>query len=86
MVGELRTSAQITNYTEDELRERLVVSGAINLGTKRIAGLTSEFLVLGASTPTARCGLQLEDTVKPGTYRVTRSALRRWEDFTGSSE
>lgn len=49
-VGTLRTSAQITNYSRDELVGRLVV-GAINLGTKRIAGFVSEFLVLGAIDP-----------------------------------
>ena len=66
VVGVLRTSAQITNYTADELRGRLVV-GAINLGTKRIAGFTSEFLVLGSLDPdgTVRL-LQLEDGVVPG--------------------
>jgi tRNA-binding protein len=66
VVGELRTSAQITNYTAEELLGRLVV-GAINLGTKRIAGFTSEFLVLGALDPdgTVRL-LQLEDGVAPG--------------------
>lgn len=47
VVGELATSAQITNYEPDELHGRLVV-GAINLGTKRIAGFESQFLVLGA--------------------------------------
>ena len=46
-IGTLRTSAQITNYARDELVGRLVV-GAVNLGPKRIAGFTSEFLVLGA--------------------------------------
>lgn len=45
-IGELRTSAQIKTYTDEELTDRLVV-GAINLGTKRIAGFTSEFLILG---------------------------------------
>ncbi|MCU1484725.1 MAG: tRNA-binding protein [Actinomycetia bacterium] len=45
-VGELRTSAQVTNYAADELVGRTVI-GAVNLGTKRIAGFTSEFLVLG---------------------------------------
>lgn len=65
-IGELRTSAQITNYTREELLGRLVV-GAVNLGDKRIAGFTSEFLVLGALDPdgTVRL-LQLEDGVKPG--------------------
>jgi tRNA-binding protein len=41
--------------------------GAVNLGTKRIAGFTSEFLVLGALDPdgTVRL-LQLEPDVQPG--------------------
>jgi tRNA-binding protein len=65
-VGELRTSAQITNYRRQELLDRLVV-GAINLGDKRIAGFTSEFLVLGALDPdgTVRL-LGLESGVQPG--------------------
>ncbi|HEX9343920.1 MAG TPA: tRNA-binding protein [Actinomycetota bacterium] len=45
-VGTLRTSAQVTNYKREELLGRLVV-GAVNLGTKRIAGFTSQFLILG---------------------------------------
>jgi tRNA-binding protein len=66
VVGELSTSAQITNYTAAELIGRLVV-GAINLGPKRIAGFTSEFLVLGSLDPdgTVRL-LRLEDGVAPG--------------------
>lgn len=65
-VGVLRSSAQITNYSKDELMGRMVV-GAINLGTKRIAGFVSEFLVLGALDPdgTVRL-LGLEDGVTPG--------------------
>jgi tRNA-binding protein len=65
-VGTLRTSAQITNYLGDELVGRLVV-GAINLGDKRIAGFTSEFLVLGALEPdgTVRL-LAVDDDVAPG--------------------
>lgn len=50
VVGELRTSAQITNYAEGELVGRKVV-GAINLGSKRIAGFPSEFLVIGSLAP-----------------------------------
>lgn len=44
-----------------------MVVGAINLGTKKIAGFTSEFLILGALDPdgTVRL-LQLEDGVEPG--------------------
>lgn len=66
VVGTLRTSAQITNYTPDELLGRLVV-GAINLGRKRIAGFTSEFLVLGAldADGTVRL-LELPDDVAEG--------------------
>lgn len=66
VVGELRTSAQITNYDRDELVGRFVV-GAINLGTKRIAGFESEFLVLGAleADGTVRL-LELPDGVRPG--------------------
>ncbi|MGI9117540.1 MAG: tRNA-binding protein [Gaiellales bacterium] len=41
------TSAQVTNYTADELIGRRVI-GAINLGTRRIAGFESAFLLLGA--------------------------------------
>ena len=66
VIGELRTSAQITNYSADELTGRLVV-GALNLGRKRIAGFTSEFLILGALDPdgTVRL-LELPDDVGVG--------------------
>lgn len=66
VVGTLTTSAQITNYPIDELIGRMVV-GAINLGSKRIAGFKSEFLILGSLDPdgTVRL-LQLEEQVEPG--------------------
>ena len=66
VVGRLRTSAQLTNYRRDELMGRLVV-GAINLGTKRIAGFTSEFLILGSFDPdgTVRL-LKVDDSAEPG--------------------
>ena len=66
VVGRLRSSAQITNYSAAELLGRTVV-GAINLGRKRIAGFTSEFLVLGALDPdgTVRL-LELPSGVAPG--------------------
>ena len=65
-VGKLRTSAQLTNYRRDELMHRLVV-GAINLGTKHIAGFPSEFLVLGTFDPdgTVRL-LNVDDSARPG--------------------
>jgi tRNA-binding protein len=65
-VGVLHTSAQVRNYSRDELLGKTVV-GAINLGTKRIAGFTSEFLILGALDPdgTVRL-LEPEPGVEPG--------------------
>jgi tRNA-binding protein len=66
LVGTLRTSAQITNYGREELLGRTVV-GAINLGDKKIAGFTSEFLVLGALDPDGTVQLlELPDGVEPG--------------------
>lgn len=66
VVGTLTTSAQITQYPKDELVGRIVV-GAINLGSKRIAGFKSDFLILGALDPdgTVRL-LTLEEGVEPG--------------------
>jgi tRNA-binding protein len=66
VLGTLRTSAQITNYTREELVGRTVV-GAVNLGRKRIAGFVSEFLVLGALEPdgTGRL-LSVDGDVAPG--------------------
>ena len=64
-VGELQTSAQVTNYTEAELVGRLVV-GAINLGSKRIAGYRSEFLVLGGIDAEGTVHLLAVEGVEPG--------------------
>lgn len=66
LVGTLRTSAQVKNYSKEELEGRLVV-GAVNLGEKRIAGFKSQFLVLGAMDPdgTVRL-LRVEEDVEPG--------------------
>ena len=50
VIGVRRTSAQVTNYAESELLGRRVV-GALNLGTRRIAGFDSQFLVLGGLEP-----------------------------------
>jgi tRNA-binding protein len=46
-VGVKRSSAQITHYTREELLDRLVV-GVVNFPPRRIAGFSSEVLVLGA--------------------------------------
>jgi tRNA-binding protein len=66
VVGVLESSAQIKNYSKEDLVGRLV-AGAINLGTKRIAGFDSHFLILGALDPdgTVRL-LALEESVQPG--------------------
>ena len=63
VIGELRTSAQVVNYPREQLLGRMVV-GAVNLGEKRIAGFTSQFLVLGTLEPDGTVVL-LE--VAPGT-------------------
>jgi tRNA-binding protein len=66
LVGKLWSSAQINNYSRSELIGRRVV-GAVNLGSKRIAGFRSEFLILGALDPDGVVRLlQLEDGVEPG--------------------
>ena len=46
-IGTKQTSAQITNYSLDELVNRQVVA-VCNLPSKKIAGFNSEVLVLGA--------------------------------------
>lgn len=66
VIGTLRTSAQVRTYASEELLGRQVV-GAINLGTRRIAGFRSEFLVLGALRPDGRVDLlEVPDTLPPG--------------------
>ena len=47
VIGTKQTSAQITNYTLEELVNRQVVA-ICNLPSKKIAGFNSEVLVLGA--------------------------------------
>lgn len=65
--GVLRTSAQVTNYSSDELVGRLVV-GHLGLGDKRIAGFVSQFLVLGAVEGDGTVQLlTVADHVTPGT-------------------
>lgn len=65
-LGELETSAQITRYHPEELVGRLVI-GAVNLGVRRIAGLESQFLVLGGLHPDGSVALLgLEEELEPG--------------------
>lgn len=63
-LGVLQTSAQIANYDENELVGRQVV-GAVNLGTKRIAGFESQFLVLGGLEPDGTVRLLSPDADLP---------------------
>lgn len=66
-IGQLSTSAQITNYSRSELINRLVV-GAINLGEKTLpGGFISQFLILGALDPDGTVNLlELPSTVLLG--------------------
>jgi tRNA-binding protein len=45
-IGVLRSSAQITNYTREELLERLVL-GVVNFPPRQVGPVRSEVLVLG---------------------------------------
>ena len=49
-VGVKRSSAQITHYSREDLDGRLVV-GVVNFPPRRVAGYSSEVLVLGAVDP-----------------------------------
>lgn len=67
-LGRKRSSAQLTvHYTPEQLVGRQIVA-AVNLGPRRIAGFTSEVLVLGGmSTPTDVVLLSLDRPVANGT-------------------
>lgn len=71
-VGTLRTSAQVRGYARRELAGRLVV-GAVNLGDKRIAGFTSQFLLLGALAPGGAVHLLHPDDAGSHTPAARRS-------------
>jgi tRNA-binding protein len=46
-LGQKTTSARATHYAPDALVGRLVI-GVVNIGARRIGGVMSEFLLLGA--------------------------------------
>lgn len=66
VLGTLATSAKITEYPVDALVGRTVV-GAVNLGTRRIAGFASQFLVLGGLAPDGTVSLlDVDGDLAPG--------------------
>ena len=69
-LGEKRSSAQLTDvYRADELVGRLVVA-AVNLGTRMIAGVPSEVLVLGLPDEAGRVVLLAAEREVPLGGRV----------------
>lgn len=65
-IGIKSTSAQITNYSIDELIGRQVV-GVCNLPSKNIAGFVSEVLVLGAMVGKEVHLLRTDNNIENGT-------------------
>jgi tRNA-binding protein len=66
IIGIKSTSAQITNYSLDELIGKQVV-GICNLPAKNIAGFVSEVLVLGAVVGKEISLLQADKNLENGT-------------------
>ena len=64
-IGELQTSAQVTqNYTPESLIGRSII-GCVNLGEKNIAGFLSQFLLVGFSDETGAICLASFDAKVP---------------------
>ena len=68
-IGEKRSSAQITNYTREELEGTLVV-GVVNFPARQIGPFVSEVLVVGASDEQGRVILLRPDTDVPLGARI----------------
>jgi tRNA-binding protein len=65
-IGERRSSAQITNYSREELEGSLIV-GVVNFPPRQIGPVRSEVLVLGAVDETGRVALLRPDPdAEPG--------------------
>lgn len=68
-IGLKRSSAQITNYSREELEGRLVV-GVVNFPPRQIGPMRSEVLVLGASDAEGRVILLAPDADVPLGARI----------------
>jgi tRNA-binding protein len=68
-VGEKRASAQITNYSREELEGRLVVA-VVNFSPRQIGPFVSEVLVLGAPDEEGRVILLQPDAEVPLGRRI----------------
>ena len=68
-IGEKRSSAQVTNYSRDELVGRLVVA-VVNFPPRQIGPVRSEVLVLGASDVEGRVILLAPDADVPLGARI----------------
>ena len=68
-IGIKRSSAQITNYSREELEGRLVV-GVVNFPPRQIGPVRSEVLVLGASDSEGRVILLAPDSDVPLGARI----------------
>ena len=68
-LGTKRSSAQITNYTREELEGRRIV-GVVNFPPRQIGPVRSEVLVLGASDEEGRVILVAPDTDVPLGARI----------------
>jgi tRNA-binding protein len=68
-IGEKSSSAQIRNYSREELEGRLVV-GVVNFPRRRIGPFESEVLVLGASDAEGRVILLQPDADVPLGARI----------------
>ena len=64
-LGEKRSSAQITNYTREELEGRLVVA-VVNFPPRQIGPVRSDVLVLGAMRGETVILLEPREGAEPG--------------------
>jgi tRNA-binding protein len=68
-LGERASSAQISNYSKDELLGSTVVC-VVNFPPKRVAGFRSEVLVLGVYDPDGKVVLLRPDRPVPPGHQV----------------